>query len=127
MDIERVETGEIFYAFNRDMHTPKIKYHLCINDKCYFIINTKPHTYDLKITPKDCSLLEYDCYVKCDQLFTESINNFNIIKKEELSTNALKSIISKAKMSPTLTGIQIKNIVSLLEECIKLRETKVIS
>lgn len=124
MGISKVEIGEIFYAFNKDMHKPKTKYHLCLGEKYYFVINTQSHTYDLEITPEDCPLLSYNSYIKCDQLFVEPIENFTIIRKEELSINALNLLIEKVKLSPTLTGMQIKNIVALLENCLMQRQSE---
>lgn len=120
-----VNTGDIFYAFNKDMHTPKVKYHLCLSERSYFIINTKPHDYDLKISPKDCSLLKYECYIKCDQLFTAPIDSFQILKVEELSSDVIRLLISKVQISPTLTGIQIKEIVSKLERCLQERNSNI--
>lgn len=123
--MSEVNTGDIFYAFNKDMHTQKVKYHLCLSERFYFIINTKPHEYDLKISPKDCSLLKYECYIKCDQLFTAPIDSFQILKIEELSSNVIYSLIEKVKISPTLTGIQIKEVVSNLERCLQDRKSKI--
>lgn len=124
--MKEVKTGDVFYAFNEDMKTPKVKYHLCLNDHFYFIINTKSHNYDLKISPNDCSILKYDCYIQCDQLFIAPIESFKIIKVADLSSNAIKILIEKVKLSPTLTGIQIKEIVGELEKCLEDRASQVI-
>jgi len=118
---DEVNSGDVFYAFNKDMFTPKVKYHLCLSENSYFIINTKSHSYDLQISPADCSILKYECYINCNQLFTEPISNFNIIKIEELSYSAIERLINKVKYSPALTGIQIKKIISELELCLQKR------
>ena len=104
------------------MYTPKMKYHLCLDENAYFVINTKAHSYDLKITPKDCKILKHECYIKCDQLFTVPIQKFEIVKIEQLSSSSIKMLIEKVRWSPTLTGIQIKEIIKKLEECLKNRE-----
>lgn len=124
MKSKEVSTGDIFYAFNEDMHTPKVKYHLCLGTNSYFIINTKSHDYDLKITPNDCSILKHECFIKCNQLFTTPIENFEIIKVEQLSSIVIKNLIEKVKWSPTLTGIQIKEIVFELEMCLQKRNSE---
>ena len=117
-----VSTGDDFYAYNKDMYTPKMKYHLCLDENAYFVINTKAHCYDLKITPKDCKILKHECYIKCDQLFTVPIERFEIVKIEQLSSSSIKMLIEKVRWSPTLTGIQIKEIIKKLEECLKNRK-----
>ena len=124
MESREVSAGDIFYAFNEDMHTPKVKYHLCLSNNSYFIINTKSHDYDLKITPNDCSILTHECFIKCNQLFTAPIENFEIIKVEQLSSEVIKNLIEKVKWSPTLTGIQIKEIISELETCLQKRNSE---
>lgn len=103
------------------MYTPKMKYHLCLSENAYFIINTKSHSYDLKITPSDCKILKHECYIKCDQLFVVPIERFEIIKVEQLSSSSIKLLIDKVQLSPTLTGIQIKEIVKRLKDCLKNR------
>ena len=77
------------------------------------------------INPKDCCMLTKECYIKCDQLFSVPIKNFKIIKSEQLSSEVLIRLIQKVKLSPTLTGIQIKKIVLELENCLKVRNYKI--
>ena len=44
--ISKVEAGEVFKSHNKYMNPPKDKFHLCINEKMYLIINTKAHNFN---------------------------------------------------------------------------------
>lgn len=98
------------------MTPPKTKFHLCINQNLYFIINTKAHNYNCEITPNDCSLLSYASYIDCGLVMSEPISNFKIIKKEELSKSAIGRLIEKVKCCPVLIPVQAKKVIEELEK-----------
>ena len=114
----KVETGDVFLSHNKYMNPPKMKYHLCINEKMYFLINTKPHFFNCIITPEDCSLLEYDSYIDCGTMRTEPTKEFKVIKKEQLSKKGIKNLIEKVEICPTLTKIQKEIVLSDLNKCL---------
>lgn len=119
--ITKIKSGEVFKSHNKYMNPPKEKYHLCINDTMYFIINTKAHSFNCEISPKDCSILKYNCYIDCGTIRIEPIKEFIVIEKEQLSTEAILRLIEKLKCTPTLTTIQRENVVTILQSCIEKR------
>lgn len=120
--ISNIKSGEVFKAHNKYMNPPKDKYHLCINEKMYFIINTKAHNFNCEISPEDCGILKYNCYINCETIRIEPIKEFIVIKKEELSTNAILRLIEKLKCTPTLTPLQKNKVISDLQSCIEKRK-----
>ena len=94
---------------------------MCINYTIYFIINTKAHSFNCEISPKDCSILKYNCYIDCGTIRIEPIKEFIVIEKEQLSTEAILRLIEKLKCTPTLTTIQRENVVTILQSCIEKR------
>ena len=116
----KADTGEVFKAFNKYMTPPKLKYHLCINDEMYLIINTKEARFSCQISPADCSLLTHVCYINCATVRTEIVNNFNIIAKEQLSQNALKVLYERIKLSFSITQNQKNIILKELSKVIKV-------
>ncbi len=118
MEKDKVKSGDVFLAHNKYMHPPKEKFHLCINERMYFLINTKPHTFNSLITPDDCSFLTHDSYINCGIIRCEPIKEFKIIKKEQLSQAALRRLIEKIEIVPTLTPIQIKEVITDLKKCL---------
>lgn len=114
----KIEAGEIFKSHNRYMNPPKEKFHLCINDKMYFVINTKAHSFNCEISPEDCSILKYNCYIDCGTIRIEPIKEFTVIAKEQLSTKAILRLIEKLKCTPTLTTIQRAKVISDLQTCL---------
>lgn len=121
MTKEKVNTGDVFLAHNKYMKPPKLKYHLCISKNMYFLINSKPHEFNCEITPKDCPLLEHNSYINCTVVRTEPLKEFIVIKKEELSNDALKRLITKIKYVPTITPIQKKFVLKELQICVENR------
>lgn len=122
MSKHSVKTGDIFLAHNKYMNPPKPKFHLCINEKMYLIINSKSHDFNCEIFPDDCSLLEHLSYIDCTSIRIEPIKEFKIIKVEEISTNALKRLIQKLQVVPTIPNIQKNNAIKDLEACLAIRE-----
>ena len=116
-----VETGEIFLSHNKYMNPPKEKFHLCINDKMYLLINSKPCGFNCAITPEDCSLLKHISYINCISIRIEPIKEFKIIKKEQLSSEAILRLIEKINYSPSLTTFQKETVISELQNCLNQR------
>ena len=116
MKNKEVETGDVFLAHNKYMNPPKEKFHLCINEKMYFLINTKPAFFNCVITPADCSFLKYDSYINCGTIRQEPIKDFNIIKKEQLSQRAILELIKKVECTPTLLKSQKLTIITDLKK-----------
>lgn len=112
----KVNPGDVFLAHNKYMYPPKDKFHLCINEKMYFLINTKPAIYSYIITPEDCSFLTHDSHINCGSIRIEPIKHFNIIKKEQLSKRALLGLIKKVECVPTLTKNQKEIVISELQQ-----------
>lgn len=119
--LSKVEPGEVFLAHNKYMNPPKDKFHLCINERMYLLINTKAHAFNCEVSPEDCSLLSYKCYINCSNIRIEPIKEFKIIKKEQLSIQALLRLLEKIKCTPTLSPIQQNLVIRELENCIKQR------
>ena len=113
------KTGEVFKAYNKYMNPPKEKFHLCINEKMYLLINSKSYGFSCEITPEDCSLLTHNSYINCVSIRTEPIKEFKILYKEQLSTDAISRLIERIKCSPGLSLIQRNMVIHELEKCIK--------
>lgn len=118
------ETGEVFKAYNKYMDPPKEKFHLCINEKMYLLINSKPYGFTCEISPQDCSLLDHTSYINCVSIRTEPIKEFEILYKEQLSTGAILKLIDKIKCSPGLSKIQRDRVIPELENCLRKRCNK---
>ena len=117
--MQDVKTGDVFYAYNKYMlPKPKVKYHLCVSKNKYFLINTKRGFYTQEITPEDCSIIQYTCYVNLTTVRTEPIKDFKIIKKEELSKSYIKILIEKIKIIPSIPDIQKNEILSEFYKCL---------
>ncbi len=117
----KIEAGDVFKSHNKYMNPPKDKFHLCVNDEMYFIINTKAHSFNCEISPEDCNILKYSCYIDCGTIRIEPIKEFTIIEKEQLSTKAILRLIEKLKCTPTLTTIQRNKVISNLQTCLEKR------
>lgn len=118
---DKPETGEVFKAYNKYMVPPKEKFHLCINERMYLLINSKPYGFTCEITPNDCSLLDHTSYINCVSIRIEPIKEFEIIKKEQLSSEAILRLIERINYSPSLTTFQKETVVSELQNCLKQR------
>ncbi len=118
MKVTKPKTGDVFLAHNKYMNPPKNKFHLCINEKMYFLINTKESAFNCVITPQDCSFLSYPSYINCGSIRIEPIKDFNIIKKEQLSKDAIIRLIEKVKYVPTLLDSYKKEVIAELEKCL---------
>lgn len=120
-DIEDKElsTGDVFLAFNKSMTPPKMKYHLVIDERMSFLVNTKPSEYSCKVTPADCSIFTHECYIDCSRIRLEPYSKFEIVKVSELSEGAIIRLIEKVRCSIGLTPIQIRKVVEQLEKVIR--------
>lgn len=118
---DRPEAGEVFKAYNKYMVPPKEKFHLCINERMYLLINSKPYGFTCEITPNDCSLLDHTSYINCVSIRIEPIKEFEILYKEQLSSTAISRLIERIKCSPGLSLIQRNMVVQELENCLKKR------
>lgn len=119
--MDEVKTGEIFYAFNSDMvPRPKNKYHLCISQNKYFIINTDPPKVGCSFALKkeDCQILTRNCYINTTYPQIRDISTFEISQKAELSRESLENLIEHIKFHRSLTRITIKEIVAQLEKAL---------
>lgn len=122
---KKVETGEVFLAHNKYMHNPKNKFHICINEKMYLLINSRPSTFNCEITIDECSFLTHTSYINCTVIRTEPINEFQIIKKEELPLVVIERIIQKIEVVPTISPIQKKQALKDLNECLATIQNEV--
>lgn len=120
-----IKTGEVFLAHNKYMHNPKNKFHICINEKMYLLINSKPSTFNCEITIEECTFLTHKSYINCTVIRTEPIKEFNIIKKEELPLAVIERIIKKIEVVPTISPIQKKQALKDLKECLTMLQRNV--
>lgn len=118
----KVNTGDVFYAHNKITNPPKLKYHLCINENTYFLINTKMHEFNYAISEKDCSILHYTSYIDCTRVFNEPITNFKILMIDSLPDHCIKGIIEKIAVVPTFTSENRRRIINALEERLNARK-----
>lgn len=121
MKNNNVKTGVVFLAHNKYMKPPKNKFHLCINEKMYFIINSKPHDFNCEIYQEDCSFLTHTSYIDCTSIRIEPIREFEIIKAEDLSAEAIDRLIAKLEIVPTIPPIQKNVAINHLKECLAIR------
>ena len=100
-----IEVGDIFFAFTDAINPPKVKIHVCVADKCFFLVNTKRNIFgdNFVIKKSDCNLLEHDSYLFYGQAFYRNPNDFKIIKKDTLSPEIIERVISHIQVSLLLT------------------------
>lgn len=119
-----INPGEIFLAFNPCMNPPKNKYHICINNKTYLLVNTKPaRHFNLEIKKEECSILKYDSNINCANPMTSPIiSYFEPLEKVELSSSILAKISNTIKVATTIPPILQKEIVTDLTKIIEAKK-----
>ena len=111
------ELGEMYLAHRKDTYHQKEKFHIYFDDSCVLLINSKASKRNVSpiITPEDCSLLSHDSYICLDQVFTYDKRQ-KIIKKEQVSKNALSRLKKMIICSNGITQITINRIIKYIDE-----------
>ena len=115
-----IKPGEVFYAYNSYMTPQKPKYHVCINDKTYLIINTKPaRFFNCTLTKHECNILDYDSNINCSLPMTQPpISSFAPEKQVMLPASTLSRIMNTVRVATTISPFQQKIIIKDLQRCI---------
>lgn len=75
--ISQPKNLKTFIAAGDSMNPPKNKYHICINNKTYLLVNTKPaRHFNLEIKKEECSILKYDSFYIIFSLLNRSVDDF---------------------------------------------------
>jgi hypothetical protein len=107
-----IEIMEIVAIQNEEIYPPKEKYHVCVYQNGFFLINSqarkiyRPH---LKIHQTDYRFLKQDSYICCSRIFEyPTINHYR--KLGILSKSTAQGIIETLDSARTLTPEQIDKI-----------------
>jgi hypothetical protein len=116
-----IEVMEIVAIQNKEIYPPKEKYHVCVYQNWFFLINSharkiyRPH---LKIRQTDYRFLRQDSYISCSRIF-EYATIDNDRKLGVLSKSTAQEIIATLDSARTLTPEQIDRILESLKSKIR--------
>jgi len=116
-----IEVMEIVAIQNEEIYPPKEKYHVCVYQNWFFLINSyarkiyRPH---LKIRQTDYRFLRQDSYISCSRIF-EYATIDNDRKLGVLSKSTAQEIIAILDSARTLTPEQIDSIKESLKSQIR--------
>lgn len=119
--MDNIRVGEIFKLYNEGTNPPKYKIHICIDDKCFVVVNTKNnYPFSLPISKNASSFLMYDSYICCSRIFLLYKKGCIIEKKEKLPDIVIKELINYIPCVLTLTPYQIDSIVLSLQNALSV-------
>jgi hypothetical protein len=99
-----IEVLDIVAIQNDEVLPPKEKYHVCIHEEWFFVINSNARKmYDphLKIQQLDYTFLRQDSYICCSRIFSFSQPKYR--KLGILSPSTAQDIIQTVESALTLT------------------------
>lgn len=72
----KLQPGDVYYAFRSDIEPPHNKYQLYFDDETVLLINTDESKSSISVTlpQKDCPILEYESQICIDRIFTYEKN-----------------------------------------------------
>lgn len=111
------KSGEMYLSHRKDTFHQKKKFQIYFDDNCVLMVNSKhnKNTISPLITPKDCKLLSHDSYICLDSVFTYDKRQ-PVIKKEQISKQALKNLKIMLPCSASIAEITINRIIKYIED-----------
>jgi len=118
MKLKEIEVGEIFLFHSHQIKPPKKKFHLCVAQNQFFLINSKPsyHGGSFEIKKAEYpTFLVRNSHVCCTHIF-EYDGEFivNDKKKADATVNTIKRILAILPNIKTLSPVQKRTIATAL-------------
>jgi len=122
--VKKIEAGNVYLAKRTDIPASYPKFQLFFDELHILLINTdgNRNNINVTVTPEDCPILtNKESCICIDNLFRFEPEQ-KVIRVAQMSTACLEKLKTMLPMSNTITTIDIKKMVKIIENVVDSRK-----